>query len=118
MKNILFIIILSLYLFDGLTSSPLEWTMPTFSTQRQANSNNSELLVVQSDKKDQKMVDLISELLNLLYINHDPKVNRRGHFWETTEYENKHTDRPDQNKTNEKTFFQKLFNFFLDSSDN
>ena len=118
MKKILFIIILSLYLFDGLTSSPLEWSMSNFSTQRQASSNNSELVFVQSDNRDRKMVDLILELLNLFHINHDPKVNRRGHIWETIEYENKNTDQQDQRKTTEKTFIQKLFSFFLGGSNN
>ena len=117
MKNILFIIILSLYLFDGLASYPLEWPMPNVSTQRQAISNNNELVFIQSDNSNQKIVDLILELLNLFYINHDTKVNRRGHIWETTEYENKNTDQ-DQRKNTEKTLIQKLLDFFLGGSGN
>ena len=110
MKSILCIkFILFLIYLIKITASPLEWT------NTRAFSSNE---LVHPDNKEPNIFDLIMDVLALFDVSHGSKVNRRGHFWETTEYENKHTDRPDQNKTNEKTFFQKLFNFFLDSSDN
>ncbi len=108
MKSILCIKFI-LFLIDliEITASPLEWTNP------RAFSSN---VLAHPDNKVPKIFDLIMDVLALFDVSHDSKVNRRGHFWEQiTEFETKNKS---LKKIEEKTFFQKFFDFLIGGSEN
>ena len=120
MKTILLItfILTIVLVFEKINSCPLKQRSKSFVTSLRTVSNDSELSFVDSYKQIHKIVDLKMDVMSLIdTINHELKINRRGHFWETTEYENKNAYQ-NQNKTAEKTFFQKLFGLFLGNSVN
>ena len=76
------------------------------STKSIAFSSENNKLVFSRTNQAQAIFDIIIDMLSLF---EDARKNRRGHIWQTDEYENKKESKFE--KTIEKNFLQKLFDF-------
>ena len=111
--NFLVSFILFLIIINQTHSLPFERSSsnPTTVCERET-PRCSELAFESTNNETQPIFDLIMDLLTLF--GNDPKINRRGHLWETTEFE---TTQENEIKRIEKNFLQKIWEFVWGSSD-
>jgi len=88
--------------------SLLECSPLRMSTKSIANSSEKNELIFPRSNNAQEIFDVIIDLLSLF---EEARKNRRGHIWQTDEFENNKESKFE--KTIEKNFLQKLFDFIF-----